>query len=272
MREVTAVLQRLGDVAVAVSGGVDSMTLAVVAHRTPGVRAEMFHAVSAAVPPEATERVHRYAAHEGWNLRIIDAQEFADPDYLRNPVTRCFHCKSNLYGTIAGITGANIISGTNTDDLADYRPGLAAASARNVQHPYVDAGVDKAGVRRIAHAIGLDDLAELPAAPCLSSRIETGLAIDPSVLSLVNEVERHLTATIAPKAVRCRVRADRVVVELDEATLHRLGPIDRHRIVTDVANRWQRGGHTWHVDLAPYRRGSAFLHPIHHTTQQEVTP
>jgi uncharacterized protein len=85
MREVTAVLQRLGDVAVAVSGGVDSMTLAVVAHRTPGVRAEMFHAVSAAVPPEATERVYRYAAHEGWNLRIIDAQEFADPDYLRNP-------------------------------------------------------------------------------------------------------------------------------------------------------------------------------------------
>src|SRR5437763_3377140 len=187
MREVAAVLQGLGDVAVAVSGGVDSMTLAVVAHRAPGVQAEMFHAVSPAVPPQATERVHRYVAHEGWNLRIIDAQEFADPDYLRNPVTRCFHCKSNLYSTIAALTHAHIVSGTNTDDLADYRPGLAAASALNVYHPYVDAGVDKAGVRRIAHALGLDDLAELPSAPCLSSRIETGLAIDPAVLGLVNE-------------------------------------------------------------------------------------
>jgi uncharacterized protein len=272
MRELTAVLQRLEDVAVAVSGGVDSMTLAVVAHRTPGLRAEMFHAVSAAVPPEATERVHRYAVQEGWNLRIVDAQEFADPDYLRNPVTRCFHCKANLYGTIAGMTGARIVSGTNTDDLGDYRPGLTAASARNVHHPYVEAGVDKAGVRRIAHGLGLDDLAELPAAPCLSSRIETGLAIEPSVLRLVNEVERHLTDTIAPKAVRCRVRAGRVVVELDEATLQRLGSVDRHRILTDVANRWKRGGHPRRVDLAPYRRGSAFLHPIHHTTQQEVTP
>jgi pyridinium-3,5-biscarboxylic acid mononucleotide sulfurtransferase len=272
MREPAAVSQGLGDVAVAVSGGVDSMTLAVVAHRAPGVRAEMFHAVSPAVPPQATERVHRYAAHEGWNLRIIDAQEFADPNYLRNPVTRCFHCKSNLYTTIAAFTQAHIVSGTNTDDLADFRPGLAAASALNVYHPYVDAGVDKAGVRRIAHALGLEDLAELPSAPCLSSRIETGLAIDPSVLSLVNEVERHLTATIAPKAVRCRVRADRVVVELDEATLDRLGPADRHRIVTDVANWWQRRGHARHVDLAPYRRGSTFLHPIQHTTKQEVTP
>jgi uncharacterized protein len=272
MPEVSAVLQHLGDVAVAVSGGVDSMTLAVVAHRAVGVRAEMFHAVSPAVPPEATERVRRYAAHEGWKLRIIDAQEFADPDYLRNPVTRCFHCKSNLYGTISALTHVHIVSGTNTDDLADYRPGLAAASARNVHHPYVDAGVDKAGVRQIAHMLGLDDLAELPAAPCLSSRVETGLAIDPSILNLVNEVERHLTATIAPKAVRCRVRANRVVVELDEATLHRLDVADRERILTDVANRWQRGGHSRHVDLAPYRRGSAFLHPTDHTIQQEVTP
>jgi asparagine synthetase B (glutamine-hydrolysing) len=78
MSELTAVLQLLENVAVAVSGGVDSMTLAAVAHRAPGVQAEMFHAVSAAVPPEATERVHRFAAQEGWKLRIIDAQEFAD--------------------------------------------------------------------------------------------------------------------------------------------------------------------------------------------------
>ncbi|WP_051574938.1 potassium ABC transporter ATPase [Mycobacterium sp. URHB0044] len=272
MPELASVLQRLGTVAVAVSGGVDSMTLAVVAHRTRGVRTEMFHAVSAAVPPEATERVRRWAAQEDWNLRIIDAQEFADPDYLRNPVTRCFHCKSNLYGTIAGMTAAHIVSGTNTDDLSDFRPGLAAAGTRNVRHPYVDAGVDKAGVRRIARAFGLDDLAELPAAPCLSSRIETGLVIDPSVLRLVNDVERHLTDTIAPKAVRCRVRAGRVVVELDEATLDQLGSADRQRILTEVANRWERGGHPRHVDLAPYRRGSAFLHSIRHTTQQEVTP
>ena len=80
----------------AVSGGVDSMTLAVVAHRI-GAAPEMFHAVSPAVPASATERVHEVAAREGWLLRVVDAGEFDDPDYVANPVDRCFHCKTELY-------------------------------------------------------------------------------------------------------------------------------------------------------------------------------
>lgn len=270
MVELAEALRRLGDVAVAVSGGVDSMTLAVVAHRDPAVRAGIFHAVSPAVPPEATERVRRYAQSEGWNLRIIDAQEFRDADYLRNPVTRCFHCKSNLYGTIAAVTDAKIVSGTNIDDLGDFRPGLTAARALDVRHPYVDAGIDKDGVRRLAGALGLGDLAELPSAPCLSSRIETGLAIDPSVLRIVHEVERELTDAIAPKAVRCRVRTGRVVVEIDEATLHALDPFEQQRIIGEVAQRWRRSGRPRPVELAPYRRGSAFVHslPVDRPTQQ----
>lgn len=272
MRQLTEVLRRLGNVAVAVSGGVDSMTLAVVAHRDPATRAEIFHAVSPAVPQEATERVRRYAAREGWNLRIIDAHEFRDPDYVRNPVTRCFHCKSHLYGTIASLTHAVIVSGTNTDDLTDYRPGLAAASTLGVHHPYVDAGIDKTAVRRIARALGLDDLAELPAAPCLSSRIETGLPIEPAVLSLVHEVERDLTDTIAPEALRCRVRAGRVVVEIDEATLQRLDPTQQQRIIGDVAQRWRQRGRPRTVELAPYRRGSAFLHPESALSASRLNP
>jgi uncharacterized protein len=258
--ELTAVLRGLGDIAVAVSGGVDSMTLAVLAHRDPEVRAEVFHAVSPAVPPEATARVHKYAGREHWDLRIIDAGEFHDPEYLRNPVTRCFHCKSNLYNAIASATTSRIVSGTNTDDLGDYRPGLAAADSRDVCHPYVEASVDKRGVRAIAQAFGLDDIASLPAAPCLASRVETGLAIESQALNLLHEVERALTETLGPKAVRCRVRAGRVVVELDEETLRDLDDVSRQRIVDDVAERWRRGGRPQPVELAPYRRGSAFVH------------
>ena len=69
-------LEVLDPVAVAVSGGVDSMTLAVVAHRLLGSRAEMFHAVSAAVPADATARVRDHARAEGWQLRLIEAGEF----------------------------------------------------------------------------------------------------------------------------------------------------------------------------------------------------
>ncbi len=56
-----ALLADLEEASVAVSGGVDSMTLAVVAGRVLGSRATMMHAVSPAVPASATARVRRYA-------------------------------------------------------------------------------------------------------------------------------------------------------------------------------------------------------------------
>ena len=137
----------------------------------------MFHAVSPAVPEEATERVKRLAATQGWRLRIVDAREFADENYLANPVDRCFFCKTNLYGCIARHIDAQILSGANLDDLREYRPGLEAAKRHSVRHPYLEAEIDKRAVRSLARELGLGALSELPAAPCLSSRVETGIAI-----------------------------------------------------------------------------------------------
>ena len=147
--------------AVAVSGGVDSMTLAFVAHKRLEDRLSVFHAVSPAVPASATKRVKAYAESEGWALTVVNAGEFADERYMVNPANRCFFCKTNLYGTLAGETDAQLLSGTNLDDLGDWRPGLKAAEAENVRHPFVEAGIDKATVRRLAAHFGLDDLAEL---------------------------------------------------------------------------------------------------------------
>ena len=112
--------------AIAVSGGVDSMTLAVVAHRAKA-GTQVFHAVSPAVPVEATERVKTHAEKEGWHLNIIDAGEIHDPEYVANPANRCYFCKTNLYDTVTGETTLTVASGTNLDDLGDYRPGLIAA-------------------------------------------------------------------------------------------------------------------------------------------------
>ncbi len=84
---VADLLRGIECVAVAVSGGIDSLTLATIASRSQGPRAEMFHAVSPAVPPEATQRVRDFAAREGWRLHVIDAAEFEREDYVQTPPT-----------------------------------------------------------------------------------------------------------------------------------------------------------------------------------------
>jgi uncharacterized protein len=255
-----SVLSAMGEVAVAVSGGVDSLTLAAFAHRMPGPRCVMYHAVSPAVPHEATQRTQALAEREGWTLHVIDAGEFHNADYMRNPVNRCFFCKTSLYGSIRPHTAAQIVSGTNLDDLGEYRPGLLAARERGVRHPFVEAGLRKSDVRALARQLGLGGVAELPASPCLSSRVETGIAIDPAVLALVHTTEQLMTQAVQPKTVRCRVRAAGVVIELDAATLERLNGGEQDALRSRVRDLFAAGGYDRLVAFEPYRVGSAFLH------------
>jgi uncharacterized protein len=245
-----------GAVAVAVSGGVDSLTLATAVARRLGRGALMVHALSPAVPGEATARVRSEAARQDWRLGLIDAGEFADPAYRANPANRCFHCKANLYRAIAALGPALILSGTNRDDLEDVRPGLAAAARHGVRHPFVEAGLGKDAVRALAGALGLGAIAELPASPCLSSRIETGRWIEPAELALIERIEALARAALAVETVRCRVRAAGVVLEFapflpDDPAVATLRPVLEGEIAS--------AGLALPLGIAPYRRGSAFL-------------
>jgi uncharacterized protein len=258
--ELEAVLDGIGPLAVAVSGGVDSLTLAVLAGRLLGPdRALMAHAVSPAVQPEGTQRVRQFAAQENWALTVIQAGEFDDPDYRRNPVNRCFFCKINLYAVVAGQTDRPIVSGANLDDLGEYRPGLEAATRYAVRHPYVEAGFDKAAVRALARQLDLGSVADLAASPCLSSRVETGIRIEADTLAFVHAAERLVQEAITPKTVRCRVRAGGLVIELDAAAYGQLSPADADRLAKRISATVPARIQAATVSFAPYRAGSAFL-------------
>lgn len=251
-------LSRHTTLAIAVSGGVDSMTLAHAAHRLLRPSSvTILHSATPAVQTDATARVRDHADRFGWDLRVIDAGEFADPDYLRNPINRCYFCKSNLYAVIRRETDGPIASGTNLDDLGDYRPGLKAAEEKNVCHPFIEAGCTKADVRHIAREFGLDDVSELPAQPCLASRIETGLRVTPDDLRFVELVERRLAETDPSAIIRCRVVPGGIRLELEDRIWRDLGL--RGRAVSAAEEICHRSGRAL-VEVCPYVRGSAFRH------------
>lgn len=226
--EAAPALARLDDVlggiahrVVACSGGIDSLVLATVAHRAAPTATVVAHTVTPAVPGDGTARVADYTAREGWDTRIVRSGEFDDEAYLANPVDRCYHCKSNLYdaiGTLVDVSihpDAVVLSGANLDDLGEYRPGLAAAAERAVRHPYVEAEVTKAEIRSIARHLELAD-AELPASPCLASRLYTGTRVTPSRLRAIEAGEALVRDRTGIGIVRCRVSEHAVLVEVPE--------------------------------------------------------
>jgi pyridinium-3,5-biscarboxylic acid mononucleotide sulfurtransferase len=230
------------------------MTLATFAHRHAPLAVSVVHAVSPAVPAKATQRVRQTAAAEGWRLAVIDAGEFDDTRYRANPVDRCYFCKTNLYGRIRSLTDERLASGTNLDDLDDFRPGLSAAAEHDVGHPFVEARMDKAAIRRLARSLGLDEIAALPAQPCLASRVETGIAIYAEDLALVERVETELAA-IAPKGatLRCRITHAGVTVEIGSEAA------GLTTLLGDAAGAICAEQGRSFVGVRPYRRGAMFV-------------
>ena len=254
---------------VACSGGVDSLLLADVAHQAAPATTLVAHSVTPAVPRAATERVRRTAAALGWQLRLVESAELSDDRYLANPVDRCFFCKTNLYdeldrisvsisGDLAGANGGwTLMSGANVDDLGEYRPGLVAAAEHHVRHPYVEAGLGKPDIRALA-AARARDWHDLPAAPCLASRLYTGTPVTPGLLRAVEEGEITARRLTGLEVLRCRVRDTEVVVEV---------PVDDRASVTTAvldavlaamrphARRLSSIG----LDPEPYAPGRAFV-------------
>ena len=248
---------------VACSGGVDSLLLADLACADPRAATLVVHSVTPAVPEAATVRVVTTAHRLGWRLRLVRSGEFDDERYLANPTDRCYHCKTHLYdelervAAVADLPDATVLSGANTDDLGEYRPGLRAAAEHEVRHPYVEAGVGKREIRLLARARGRT-WHDLPAAPCLASRLYSGTRVSPSVLAAVERGEQVLREVAGARVVRCRVRGRAVRVEV--------GADERHRVTDAVLGAVTRAMRSVAADLEPaelddrpYAPGRAFV-------------
>jgi pyridinium-3,5-biscarboxylic acid mononucleotide sulfurtransferase len=255
IEELTTHLGALPSAVLGYSGGVDSAVLAVVGTRALG--AGRFLAVigrSASYPAVQWEAAVALAARFSIPLLEVDTHELADPSYVANPLNRCFFCKSELWralGEVAAERGFEVLlDGTNADDLREHRPGAAAGMARQVHSPFVVLGWSKADVRRAALELGLPTW-DAPAAPCLSSRIQYGLAVTAERLAQVEAAEAVIRALGVTGDCRVRHHGTRASIEVLPAER---GLVEAHW--GEIARRLQGLGFG-EVELDPrgYRRG-----------------
>lgn len=251
-----ALFRDLGSVLVCFSGGIDSAFVLAVASRALGERAVGITAVSPSLPARERLEASALAREIGARHECVETSELARPGYAANGPDRCFHCKSELYDVAAReqqrLGLSVIVNGTNTDDLGDYRPGLAAAKSAAVRSPLVELGMAKAHVRAAAKELGMR-IWDKPAAACLSSRIPYGTAVTPERLRQIEGFEAALLDLGFP-LVRVRHHDTIARIEVPLSDLARL-------TAPEFAPRLVRLGHAHGfryvtVDLAGYRTGS----------------
>ncbi len=199
--QLTTRLRELGPPVVALSGGVDSAVVAKAAALAWGVAALAVTGVSASLAAAERAAAADAARAAGIRHEFLPTDEFANPLYIANDGSRCYHCKTELYGRLAELAAARgfavVLSGANADDLGDFRPGLAAAAERGVRHPLADLGFGKPAIRALAELWGLPNHAK-PASPCLASRIAVGVEATPERLARVEAAEELLRAAGVP--------------------------------------------------------------------------
>ncbi|MFM8260676.1 MAG: ATP-dependent sacrificial sulfur transferase LarE [Pirellula sp.] len=211
-------------VVVAFSGGVDSAVVAAAAHLALGPSAVAWTSLGAAMPLADQLDAQKVAQFIGIEHVMFPTLEIENPNYIANGPDRCFHCKSTLYEAIRKWAQENdfetILSGTNAEDLGDYRPGLQAAANWNVQSPLADLGYTKENVRSIAKLWNLQ-VADKPASPCLASRIAYGQVVTIGRLGRIEAMEQWLHSE-GLSDVRARLHADellRLEIHLDQLPL-----------------------------------------------------
>ena len=245
---------------VAFSGGVDSSVVVAAALRAGLDRLVAVTADSPSVPRWQLDLARQVAQRLSVEHLVIPTTEVGRADYQRNDERRCFFCKQTLYETIQRVIvghfsedAAAIASGTNAEDLGDYRPGIEAGRHRGVLTPLAELGFGKQRVRQLAEHFELPNH-DLPASPCLASRIAYGIEVTPERLSRIERAE-NLLRRHGFREVRVRLHADELArIEVGQEERSRYCELDQNG---DLSRQFREFGFRFvTLDMEGFQSGS----------------
>ena len=202
---------------IAFSGGVDSSVLAFLARQALGDKALAVTIKSPLLPPGELEEAIMMAKWIGIEHVIIELNELEIPGFSNNPRNRCYLCKKFRFSKLKEIAmrkGFNVVAdGTNKSDLSEYRPGLKAAIEEGIYSPFLEAGLSKEDIRKIARHLNLP-VYDKPPSSCLATRIPYGENITLERLRRIGLAEKAIKELLGISMVRVRDHGDIARIEV----------------------------------------------------------
>jgi uncharacterized protein len=160
----------------------------------------------------------------------VESADLSDPAFTANPPNKCYLCKKSRFGKLKALAEAEgyaeVVDGSNVDDLHDYRPGHKAIHELDVKSPLSEAGLDKNEIRLLSERLGLPTW-DKPSAACLASRIPYNEPITAEKLNQVDEGEIFLRQlNLSSQQVRVRHHGVLARIEVAPQDIHRLAAED----------------------------------------------
>lgn len=248
------ILSGAGSAVIALSGGTDSTFLVFTAAGIPGLRLSAVTVNTQYMFAPEVKEAAAFCDRMGVEHREITLDIPAT--VINNPPDRCYLCKKEIMGTIAGLGRKegfeNIFDGTNADDLNEYRPGLKALGETGVRSPLAETGFTKDEIRELARKAGLA-IADRPSNTCLLTRFPHGTTITHCELGRAGEAENFI-ASLGFRGSRLRIHGDLVRIEWRK---EHLDGMMREEIRRKITSRLKAMGYRYITfDAEGYRSGS----------------
>lgn len=211
------------DVCIAFSGGTDSSLLLKLAVECAKEDIKIYAVTFDTVlhPSCDLEIAKKVAKEMGAIHKVIFINELEDSGIRHNPVDRCYRCKKLLFEKLMDFAGeicaAEVLEGTNEDDLHVYRPGIKAVRELGILSPLAEAGLTKKEVRSLAKEYRIS-VSGRASSPCLATRFPYGTRLSYEDMRRVEKGEIHLKK-LGLYNVRLRVYKETVRIEVDSDAL-----------------------------------------------------